>query len=247
MSLISSLLAFRCMICNRRLKSYGLCEWCKPKQYRCQNKNYCKTCMIEVSQMKDYCELCRWHPPLYSNIRHYWEYDIQSRNILKEVKYKNNEALLKLITREFIFQIEKLYLTSKFDFIIPMPESYKTSKKRNYNPCNYLAKKIAKQLNVSLINIIKKRRNVKPQASLIDADRFKNIKNAFYIKRNKIENKKLLVIDDVITSGASLMEITKLCLSKNATSISFLALARSPSWYQNRYLLELKLKNKIKY
>ena len=101
-------------------------------------------------------------------------------------------------------------------------------KDRGFNQCEYLAKEINKQLNISICKDIIKNKNIKEQKLLSREERYKNIKDAFSLVSDKnIRNKRLLLIDDVMTTGATLYECEKMLIKNGALSIKMLTVAKS--------------------
>lgn len=83
-------------------------------------------------------------------------------------------------------------------------------RKREFNQCEYLAKKLSEKVGKEVIQMLSKKEGIKEQKTLCKSERLENIKDAFYIgkKRLCIENKKVLLLDDVVTSGATLISST---------------------------------------
>ena len=86
-------------------------------------------------------------------------------------------------------------------------------KERGYNQAGIIAKKIAKILNIDYINLVQKNKNNKPQSSLDKQLRKTNVENVYGInnryKNVIINNKKILIIDDIYTTGNTTNEIIK--------------------------------------
>ena len=97
-----------------------------------------------------------------------------------------------------------------FDYITYVPCSNRKLKDREFNQCEVLGKYLYKNTGISCIELLKKADKIKEQKFLTAKERKENIKNAFLlIKRDKLEGKKVLLIDDVITTGATLEACVK--------------------------------------
>ncbi len=84
---------------------------------------------------------------------------------------------------------------------------------KGYNQSYLLAKDLAKKLDIEYINVVKKNKNTKSQASLDRAGRLKNLRNAFDFNSNidfLNKTKTLIFVDDITTTGATMNEIAKL-------------------------------------
>ena len=101
-------------------------------------------------------------------------------------------------------------------------------RKRGYNQSELIAKELAKKLEIQMENdVIIKIRDNKIQSTLNKQERQENIKNAYkLINPSKIENKKVLISDDIYTTGATINECVKVVKSGNASRIGILTLAK---------------------
>ena len=115
------------------------------------------------------------------------------------------------------------------DLIIPVPLSYRRLFKRGYNQSVLLARELSKLTGIEVdVTSLVKIKNTKAQSSLLGKNRLKNIKNAFAIKNtNKIKNKRIVLIDDVMTTGATLSECAKILIRAGAKSVDTLTVART--------------------
>ena len=109
-----------------------------------------------------------------------------------------------------------------FDVAVPVPLSKKRFEKRGYNQSALLAKVVAKELNIdfderSLIKI----KETEIQSKLHERERAKNLKGAFAIKGDNLRGKRVLLIDDVRTTGATLDECTNTLLKKGKAKSVF--------------------------
>lgn len=146
------------------------------------------------------------------------------------LKYKfNNQAFLSNMFSQIILKNKKLCRNLKFyDIIIPVP-MYKIKKqKRGYNQTELITKKIAKNLELQEDSkVLLKIKNTKTQSKLNEKQRYENIKNVFYINNNeKIQNKKVILFDDIITTGATINECAKILKQNGAKKVTVLAIAK---------------------
>jgi competence protein ComFC len=116
-----------------------------------------------------------------------------------------------------------------YDIIIPVPISKKRKKKRGYNQSELIAKKIAKQMkNLKYTSkVLYKTKDTIPQSVLDKDKRIENIKGAYYIKNEQIlKNKKVLLIDDIFTTGSTVNECSKILKQVGVKEIGIFTLAR---------------------
>ena len=124
------------------------------------------------------------------------------------------------------------YIVKNFKYkeyiITYIPLSKKSKKNRGFNQCEYIAKKISRDLSIEVLDILTKQKETKEQKTLKRDERYENIKDAFTIEKGLgIKNYKIILIDDVTTTGATLQEAYKLLKKFEVKDIKLLTLAKS--------------------
>ena len=198
----------------------GIIEVIYPKSNYCKGcgkadiQGLCGECMQKIKPCKD-DKLCIGY---YGHVL---------KKLILDFKYKKDfesaEILVELI-------LDKIGDGSEYkDYIFTfIPISKNTLKKRGFNQCEYIANEIAMNLNMKVINTLEKVKETKVQKTLLREERLRNIKGAFrVIDKSKVEGKKLILIDDVITTGATISEGEKVLLESGAKEIKILTLAKS--------------------
>ena len=139
-----------------------------------------------------------------NNIYYIWDYNEEFKKLIFSYKYNRKKSLAKLIARlieeEFKFIIQK----EKIDFIVSVPINKKRENERGYNQVD----EILKQLNVNYVEIKRIKNTEKMHKLLNEKLREENIRGSFRIGSDfDFKNKKILLVDDIITTGATLKEI----------------------------------------
>ena len=118
----------------------------------------------------------------------------------------------------------------KPDFITYVPLSFGRWFKRGFNQSELVAKIISKKLDLPLEKTLVKRAFIKKQSSINDENkRAENVKNAFKIRKNAhVENKRILLIDDVITTGSTVVSCSKVLRSAGAQKIFVVSMTKTP-------------------
>lgn len=169
------------------------------------------------------CGSCLKNKPHYDNTHALYAYTYPVDAIIRHYKY--NHALHLSQTLGSLLQ-EKI-VDFDIDTIIPMPLHPERLKERGFNQSLELAKVIVKQRNISIDSASCSRiKNTPPQASLDLKDRTKNVKDAFSCK-SRFDGMHIGLIDDVLTTGASLNELAKTLKKSGASRISCYVLARA--------------------
>lgn len=128
-----------------------------------------------------------------------------------------------LLKQQKIFEIIKTY-----DIILPVPISKKRYKQRGYNQTELIARKIRKKTDIELVtNCLYKEKNNVPQSTLNKEDRIENVKNAYIIKNSKIiKDKRVIIFDDIYTTGSTVNECSKLLKQNNVKEILVMTIAK---------------------
>ena len=113
-------------------------------------------------------------------------------------------------------------------YLTYIPIDKKRLKERGFNQCEYIAKELSINIGIKTINTLKKIRETKVQKTLKREERIENLKDAFeIIDEKKVKGKKFILLDDVITTGATLKEGVKVLKKHGAIEIKILTLAKS--------------------
>jgi len=153
--------------------------------------------------------------------------------ILKNFKYNFvvdlGEEISSLLIKFLDFKISQGEI-SDFDLVIPIPLARKRLLFRGFNQSEVLAKKITQNFSWPLgQNIVSRQNSRQPQVGLRKKDRLANVRGIFKIKYPASEflpGKKILLVDDVVTTGATLDECAKVLTQAGAKEIWALVLAK---------------------
>ena len=150
------------------------------------------------------------------------------RNILLNYKFNDESYIYKTLTN-FLIKNEKIVENIKrYDIIMPVPLSKNRKKERGYNQSELIARELCSIANIKLDNkTLKKQKNTTAQSTLNKENREKNIEGAYTIKRcDHLEGKKVLIIDDIFTTGSTVNECSKLIKKAGTKKIGILTIAK---------------------
>jgi len=164
--------------------------------------------------------------PAFSMARSVLEYDDFSKQLILAYKHGDRTNLTPLLVK-FLLQAENV-IFQNVDMIIPVPLHWTRFWKRRYNQSSLLGKALGKKLGIPCYsNILKRVRMTESQGKKTRQAREKNIKNAFRVARpDAIKGKKILLIDDVMTTGATITECTKILRKAGAKEVKVITLYR---------------------
>lgn len=221
----------QCMICATLVPQHGtLCAECW-KEVPFISDPMCACCGLPLEFAVDAHTLCgeclREHPP-YSRARAAFTYQENSRALILKFKYQDELYLAPI----FAGWLKKAgaELISASDIIVPVPLHWRRMLRRRYNQSLLLARMLAKETNLALLaNGLQRTRHTPQQAGLTRIQRLKNVKGAFRVHpkhQEAIKGKSILLIDDVMTTGATLSVCTDILLKAGAAQVNVLTVAR---------------------
>lgn len=177
---------------------------------------------------KSLCPSCFRQKPLFLQGRSALAYDEGSRGLILKFKQGDGTHLAPGLS-QFMIQAGQDIL-EKTDALIPVPLHWRRLFLRQYNQATLLSQNISKHTHIpTLTYLLKRHRPTKKQGYQSKKARHENVKGAFMIsshQKHLLKNKRLTLIDDVFTTGATLKECTKTLLKGGAKEVRVLTLAR---------------------
>lgn len=199
-----------CSVCGK-INQNWLCSNCQRRVERLE-----KSCVVEIEDKK------------YEKLLYLFQYESLVRKLILRYKF-SNKAYLNHFFANRISQNEKTKeLLQQYDIIIPVPMHKKKMQKRGYNQTELVANELEKSLGiVARRDILSKVVNTTTQSKLGGKARQSNIQHAFFIKNDKeVEDKKIILLDDIYTTGATSEECSRVLKEAGAMEILVLVLAK---------------------
>jgi ComF family protein len=130
----------------------------------------------------------------------------KTQQLIHELKYNGQQQVGAFIGSWLGEEMLKSNRFKNIDCIIPVPLHSKKQKKRGYNQVSTFGNSLSKTLNIPFYeNVLKKKTAINSQTKLLRLDRWKNVQELFYVEEKlSLANKHILLIDDIITTGATL-------------------------------------------
>lgn len=150
------------------------------------------------------------------------------RKIMLNYKFNDNAYIYKTFINFLLNNKNFVEKIKSYDIIIPVPLSKKREKERGYNQSELIAMEISNLINLQIDkSCLKKSKNITAQSTLNKEERLRNIEGAYSIKSLKnIEQKKVLIIDDIYTTGSTVNECSKLIKQVEIEKIGILTIAK---------------------
>lgn len=155
-------------------------------------------------------------------------YDGVLRDLIHKFKYKNRDYLSRFLGKLLKDTIQKHKELIDVDYIIPVPMHWFKKLLRGYNQTELLALNISKYYGKAVLNnSLIRTKYTNSQIKLKKEERMGNIKGCFSVKyRETLKNKRVLLVDDVCTTGATINECSKALKKAGASKIYAVAVAR---------------------
>lgn len=229
--LVDAVLPPRCLKCGDPVDALGsLCPTCWP-----QLRFLAPPCCARCGYPFDYdqgaealCAACTTQPPRYGRARAVLAYDDGSRGLILAFKHADRTDLAPPFARWMARS--GVELLAETDLIAPVPLHWRRLLFRRYNQAALLAQALGHTASLPVMpDLLQRRRATQKQGHLSRAARRRNVQGAFAVSGNRrdlIQDKRILLVDDVITSGATIEGCSKVLLAAGARSVDVLALAQ---------------------
>ncbi len=210
-----------CFLCRGAAKEI-LCEDCRRDLPRLPSPR-CPRCAL-ASPQGALCGRCLADPPRYDETVAALSYQFPADALIHALKFRGELALAPLLGRRLL---EEIRSSTRIDLVVPVPLSAARLRGRGYNQALELARPLAARLGAPLdFGACERSREAPPQMELPWAERAKNVRGAFRCVR-PLAGASVAVVDDVMTTGATLDEIAGALKAAGALSVANWVVART--------------------
>ena len=226
-ALVAALLAPACAVCNVLLDSPidgCVCKNCW-RSILPITPPLCDRCGDPLPRPAASCANCSGTSPAISRARAIGEYEGALREIIHALKYSGRHSLARPLAE--LMRRRGHELLDDIDCVVPVPLHWRREFRRGFNQ----ALEIARHLGPPVVDMVVRRRATRPQVELAEDRRRANVAGAFRVRRGWfgariIQGKKLLLIDDVSTTGATLESCACVLKECGASEVFALTAAR---------------------
>jgi len=202
-----------------------LCHNCRAQIPRI-NGEICIHCGRLAAATQPVCLACRKQAIPLSQIRAALLFAPPVPDLIHQLKYKGAFGLAEPLA-ELMVDCWPRWQTA-VDLILPIPLHPDRQKRRGYNQSDLLVRHFAQQLGIpGDAAALRRVRNTPPQVGLSATERVENMVDAFQAENGRVAGKRILLVDDVCTTGATLTEAAQALLAAGAESVSAYCLARA--------------------
>jgi len=229
-NIINFILPPRCLLCGKILSdNNGLCSECFSK-INFISHPMCTRCGTPLPSGKSVnsCAVCvsdNKNPFRYQ--RSMVRYDDNSRPLLVNFKFHDKTENAEFLAR-WLFAAGHDIWEHGVDMLIPVPLHKARLRQRRYNQSALLCKYLSQLTRVPVdYTTLQRHKNTRPQVEFNGKERIQNVKQAFSIADETIfANKRIVIVDDVMTTGSTLKECGMVLLKHGAKSVDALTIAR---------------------
>ena len=171
------------------------------------------------------CALCRRGVRGFDAAYSFGFYEAELRQLIHLFKYSRVRTLAGPLGKLLAIALPR---EQAFDVIIPMPLYWRKRWQRGFNQSELLAREIGRRTHLPVENALRRVRNTTAQAGLTSAKRRLNVSGAFRAKKSSaIDGRRVLLIDDVMTTGATAASCARALARAGARQVTLLTLARA--------------------
>ncbi|HMM07000.1 MAG TPA: ComF family protein [Clostridiales bacterium] len=220
----------RCVLCGENaVPEYpGLCRRCLERLFtNGEREVFCQSCGAFYPVPFKVCPNCFLKTPSYgkNGIFAAFPYDEDSGVLVKKLKYNNRRDLAETMAKLFFARVNLNAVD--YDLVTAVPMHKKRLRERGYNQAAVFAQQIAQTLSLSFAgDLLCQKVETVSQTALAYRERLHNLKGAFSLGvPGELEGKRILLVDDVITTGATMKECGAVLRAAGAKKVVFVAFA----------------------
>ena len=212
----------------------GCGEWGERFCQTCFNNtklidsNICQQCGEPMDQSSGLvCKRCQSAEMYFTAVRSWAYFEDPIKKAIHKLKYKRNLGLGEVLADPLGTILADCKW--KIDLITAVPLDKERLRERGYNQAVLLARPLAWKTNLSYNdNALKRIRTTRPQVGLTRDQRIKNMEEVFSAEPGIVKNRRVLVVDDVFTTGSTINACAKALLASGAYKVFGVTVARSP-------------------
>jgi len=230
-NLINLVYPLHCASCSKPLdpeSASGVCDFCLA-QIKPNPMPQCAICGRAIDSGSETCDDCRTSKPCFSKASSVFLYEGVIKELIHKFKYNGKVSLARTLSGLIVdFLRNNDTLLAGIDRIAFVPMESARLRSRGFNQSRMLAMDISKRYGMPVSDYLDKKKQTRHQNELSRDDRLVNLNGAFRVKDkvDRLTDKNILILDDVMTTGATLNECAKALLSSGAKEVRCLTLAR---------------------
>lgn len=216
----------RCMMCGTDLftDGVGFCQHC-IKYVQFNNGKICHRCGAPMYGESSYCEDCSQTKIYYNRAYSAFVYEKALRKIIHSVKFGNNGAMCYQLAYYLAYLVDKYNI--EYDLVVNVPMTVSAVKKRGFNQAKLLAQSLCHINDTPCYSdCLVKVRDTVVQEQLSRHERLTNLNGVYDLcDKEIVKGKKILLVDDVKTTGTTLNQCSKVLIKYGALEVNCITVA----------------------
>lgn len=217
-----------CDFCGEELVAntrYNLCAECMSHLPR-TGEHICLSCGVPLSDEADFCIRCENSDSDFAFNRAPLVYEGEAKDAILALKFANKKYLAKTFGAMMSDEYLRRGINAEIAVFVPMTEA--EEKSRGFNQSELLAREVADRLSLPLLPALVKTKDTSSQKRLSADERAENLEGAFKCVFGEVKNRRILLIDDVFTTGATANSCAHALLKGGAREVFVLTCAVTP-------------------
>ena len=190
-------------------------------------KTVCMHCGRPVKEEWEYCFDCgkKNRNQSFLQGKSLFTYQGSVRKTMYRLKYSNRREYVNFFVEEAVLEYGKWMKQNGIEVIIPVPMYGPKQRVRGYNQAECFAKALSEKIGIPMEkNLLKRIRDTAPQKELNDIQRKNNLKSAFHCEKNIVQYTKVLLVDDIYTTGSTADAVTEELIRVGVKEVFFLSM-----------------------
>ncbi|MGK0442819.1 MAG: ComF family protein [Pseudohongiellaceae bacterium] len=227
-------LPHRCILCQQGGQQHlDLCLACQEELPQL-SEPYCRCCAIPLPSNSNgaknqLCAKCIKKPPTFNKLIAGWLYQHPADELINQFKTQYKLSHGKVLSHLLYQRIKEVYGSDLPDLIIPTPLHWRRLLSRGYNQSELIAQHLSHSLGIPIARPVERKQHTPKQQTLTAKQRHRNLRHAFHLHQpSLVSGKRIALIDDVVTTGATVEVISRCLAQADAKEIHIWCLARTP-------------------
>lgn len=214
-----------CIVCDDEINGknpYGLCDKCF-KKLEFIGEKCCIRCGKPSENEAKYCLLCQNETRYFDTARSAVKYKGNIQKLILEYKFHNKRYLAKYLAKFIEYAVEEYGI--KYDIVVPIPLSKSREKERKYNQVS----EMLRHTKLSpVVEVLTKTRDNERQSLMAGKERRDNVLGVYAVTdKAAVKGKCVLLVDDIITTGATVNEASRVLMASGAVSVTAVSVAHA--------------------
>jgi competence protein ComFC len=219
-----------CVSCRKSLDQGLLCRDCLESAVRI-TAPFCQVCSRPYTGEMGApfsCPDCEDHPPAFDCVATRYQANSIVRDLIHRFKYSGEFHLRRLLANWLEEALSDPRISQEpFDALVPVPLHATRIRERGYDQIAALVEVVAKRSHRPVWSCLRRSRYTESQTRFSRKERLQNLRNAFELRKGtSVLGKRLLLVDDVLTTGSTLDECARILKAHGAKSVRAITVAR---------------------